>query len=71
MIYHDLVVKENSKFPDITILSAQPNTYKKIQSMIIVQYIKEFNVGNDGNVVWQIMVVLKFKKIDLDPDGNI
>ena len=36
--------------------------------MFIVQELKELNVGDDGKEVWKIMVVLKFKRTDLDPD---
>ena len=39
--------------------------------MFVVQDLKEFNVGDDGNGIWKIMVVLKFKRIYLDPGGNI
>ena len=39
--------------------------------MFIVQYLKEFNVGKEGNEVWQIMVVLKSKRPYLEPGGNI
>ena len=39
--------------------------------MFIVQYTREFNVGEEGNEIWKIMVVLKFKRSDLGPDEKI
>ena len=39
--------------------------------MFIIQDLKEFNAGDDGNEVWKIMVAFKFKMSYLDPDGNI
>ena len=47
--------------PLATIRSAQPNTYKKLWCMFILQDLREFNPGDNGNEVWKIMAVLNLK----------
>ena len=39
--------------------------------MLVIQYLKEFNAGYDGNEVLKIMVVLKFKRQYLDHGSSI
>ena len=42
--------------------------------MLIVKDLKELNVGDGGDEIWKIVVVLfvlKFKSLYLEPGGNI
>ena len=53
------------------IISSQPKIYKKLRYILILKDLKEFNVGEDRNEVWKIMVLLKIISPDLDPGINI